>query len=958
METWEFLLQKQGTRSWLPLQTRKVSLGAGTYRLIAQGCPPKIDVEIQVFYQTLDKTNLERRSQKRVGRTSEEGLMVIVPFTDLRPGFWELHISSPQIRALWGDDWQDVIHMKVKSPNTNSLGTEPIKVDISSDAKPAIQYHSDADSVVLPPQRAAAYQPTFSLTQPKPTQLEPVTTAFASLESEPDSASWFASLPPLALVNPQQLPDSIPTEEAPAAWLTPLELESERISERIAPNEPPAESSTAALTPEILTGDDVEFEVSSVPELTTQNNQPPPEFGDNPHALLEQSIQSLEQILQQVSEPGENLIPPPTVSTPPELITERTAASPTPTELPADAFLTTPTLATVPLPGSSVPEPFSGVNPPCLSITLAQDTFIRHQDEPILISGQVELRDTLESSILDQGFAGFLHYELRDPQTQELLLAVEQPLHDATIPLVFNYLLDVPTAYATRLVLGEVRLTITQPALTTGEGDEQSLAQQTFSITAGLADLLQTVHQTPTSQLQPEPPPALKMPTAQENYPHLVQPLAKAQPTVLPPKLPQTSGTDRKMPELPSFGNPPPSAHAAVNAFSTSMVLGQKGVESDALDLGSDSFPVEPSNVDRDELMATLAARVDDTSEQGMTHKQAVGTTFSLNKNDSNQNLNPQRQREDLQQISAPQSRTEYSSEQSLIPELNLFEIDGSELAVTQLEAELTPSSLEQPDSELETASSTAQSLHFDNRFSQQLSRLAEGKTLAKPADTTAPPKQPEPLAPMPEHSSDWPLQEFVVDEDLSELREDSVPSIAPPLPTYDASGLPYPSQLQDTTAWLSPTNPPQHSALAKTSTPSSMSSSPLTTPPTPELMLPAGELVAGDLVLVKVKIPERSGLIYVKLWVKDCETRQLLDGPRAFVDFETLPTGHLETMTQIIVPLGSLAIRFEAITIDVSTGQESRKVSCDRPVVPPDFTQLNIDGFAEGVSVLPLSEH
>jgi hypothetical protein len=115
---------------------------------------------------------------------------------------------------------------------------------------------------------------------------------------------------------------------------------------------------------------------------------------------------------------------------------------------------------------------------------------------------------------------------------------------------------------------------------------------------------------------------------------------------------------------------------------------------------------------------------------------------------------------------------------------------------------------------------------------------------------------------------------------------------------------------------------------------------------PIPELQVTPGELVAGQLVNIRVRLPDGRSRIYVKLWINDCQTRTLMDGPRWLVDF--LPNGHgaLEALTQLTVPYGSLEIRFEAIAIEMQTQRESRKTSVDRAVVPPDLPALSLYEF------------
>lgn len=113
---------------------------------------------------------------------------------------------------------------------------------------------------------------------------------------------------------------------------------------------------------------------------------------------------------------------------------------------------------------------------------------------------------------------------------------------------------------------------------------------------------------------------------------------------------------------------------------------------------------------------------------------------------------------------------------------------------------------------------------------------------------------------------------------------------------------------------------------------------------PTPELDVPAGELTAGQQIRVRVKVPMRQPRLGVKFWVVDLQTRSLVEGPRWLGDFYLDAWGNLETSFQMTVPFGCLEIRFEAISSDVSTKQESRKAQINRSVVPPDLPQFPED--------------
>jgi hypothetical protein len=113
---------------------------------------------------------------------------------------------------------------------------------------------------------------------------------------------------------------------------------------------------------------------------------------------------------------------------------------------------------------------------------------------------------------------------------------------------------------------------------------------------------------------------------------------------------------------------------------------------------------------------------------------------------------------------------------------------------------------------------------------------------------------------------------------------------------------------------------------------------------PTPELDVPQGELTAGQQIRVRVKVPMRQPRLGVKFWVVDLQTRSLVESPRWLGDFYLDAWGNLETSFPMTVPFGCLEIRFEAISSDIATKQESRKAQINRSVVPPDLPQFSDD--------------
>ena len=115
---------------------------------------------------------------------------------------------------------------------------------------------------------------------------------------------------------------------------------------------------------------------------------------------------------------------------------------------------------------------------------------------------------------------------------------------------------------------------------------------------------------------------------------------------------------------------------------------------------------------------------------------------------------------------------------------------------------------------------------------------------------------------------------------------------------------------------------------------------------PTPRLEIEAvTEVVAGQSLTIKLKLPNLQPKLYVKLWINDRATRTLLDGPRYLIDFlSSTEPDTLEATTTLTVPLGSLEIQIEAITIETATKRESYKATAPLSVIPPNLPEFSLD--------------
>jgi hypothetical protein len=110
---------------------------------------------------------------------------------------------------------------------------------------------------------------------------------------------------------------------------------------------------------------------------------------------------------------------------------------------------------------------------------------------------------------------------------------------------------------------------------------------------------------------------------------------------------------------------------------------------------------------------------------------------------------------------------------------------------------------------------------------------------------------------------------------------------------------------------------------------------------PLPVLEIPEGETISGVTLPILIKLPVVESKLFVKFWVKDCQTRNIIDGPRWLVDFQREDdTDFMIVKTPITLPLGTMEVAFEAIAVEMQTQRESRKASTIRSVTLPNLVQ------------------
>ena len=861
MEYWEFLIQKEGESSWQPIKSLKLDLEAGRYRVVAHTSRTNIEVEVCVSHQSTGEIPPKRRFQKRSRRTNPEGLMVVIPFTELKPGLWELRCCGDIMSDFLGNSWQHAVQLRVVR-----TATEPL------------------------PQQAAPLLPEKA----EPPQLEPQPALL---------------LPPAKTVSEAEVTPKTAAE-------TPLDSEAE-------PSIP--EPSLASATPD-----------------DEQVTSPHPVAGATPtHPVWEQSLETLEQILQQVLEPVLQEFNDP----------ESTEAQPSNTSEPE--------------PSVEIEAIASG-----LELALKEEAFVARHGEALNIKGQVVVDDVeqfRESEIAaaeNAFFQGSLYYELRDPQSSQVLLGTQYPLPEEPLPLTFDHTLEIPANCNSRLLLGTMILY---------SATEVALASQSFSVTLDLDELLDAI--IPGSKAMPlantiafadrvtnapdfqedsplEAPPTLDRSlldlvntSGHKSQPHTWQPSAGQS---LPPQIyrPNSTRTTAKSLQLPQFPNlqsttvveavkPAESAEgskmppeAIESQQSESQATASPTVEEreEAIDFST----VEPSEEETDRAITTAEALDSETKLERETVLQEEETTGIVEETPPSARLeSPESFIVDPSQPSDSETATESGEVDSAFQALNLQDRFWSRLNslaidtefLEWLKAEVPPAdseeSLQESDRELDPA-------EFDESMWQ------EADDVFAVTEDSPPLELPHRSEDAIEQSSwlgvagEWDAQEIVVDdEELTVVREEAeveagVTSEQDTARATEASAIPEGASLLDL-------------------------ESPL---PTPNLSVPASELIAGNPIMVRVKLSPHAARLGVKLWLQDRQSRSLLDGPRWLMDLLPNRAGELETLTQLTVPFGSTEIRFEAIAVDVQTQRESQKVAVDCMVLPPDLPRISLDEF------------
>lgn len=823
MSNWEFLLQKEGDRTWLPLESADVEILEGRYRIVAHTHVANTEVQIQIIHDYIEEVPPLRRVQKRSSRTHSQGLISIIPFTRLKPGRWEFRCQSKPITSSVKVK-QHIVHLEV-------LPTDYDASDFSQTV--------DVQSQELYPLADSETQENELITNEN---ISVVSSQINSIDNSEENT---------------EKKDFELTTKSDEIELLDAQIEEKNI--------------TDSLDDE---AEDVSIQVQK--QLEEQSHLSDIKDTENKLKELTETLINNSSILGQVES---------------EQKTELEANKET------DTNATNQTNSTINYP---------------LQLTLDQASYTAQPGEALIISGQIILDNQAHNIQSTEGFNhlisqntltkkdssipenktpivnGSLKICLRNPQTSEILIDIQQALPEQVPPIIFACTVNVPENIKTRLILGQIILT----------NNTDTLANTSFTITAPLQNWLTAIDDNFTEDDHQGMAPkithtARKSEQKSPSFQELVEKINQNGPQQesdldqpLPPQIyqPVEGEGDSGALKLPTFGNPPPEKIAKDRTQINDLLAKSNSPQ--------DSDELDDVWGDPNKLSEQTSLQAEEIEESESESKTKTIEEEEVPKNQ--QNLVP------FPTKFAPKNKAfkALNSEDRFFSRLNSL-INDSELSQWMKASSLSPTE------ELENISESQHQTGTDNLpDSDSINRMVDDEELAS------------------ENSDEinWEAQEFVVEDEQPEQQEQQW-----------SDGLANISQPEDESISRQPYILPDDQPV-----------------PVPHLEVLAKDVVAGKDVKVRVQLPEGLPRIYVKIWVYDRQAQTIVTGPRWLTDFIPNGMGQIEVITDLYIAYGCLEVKFEAIAAEVQTNRESHRAVIEHLVVPPPppilpFDDLNL---------------
>ncbi|MHC5742678.1 MAG: hypothetical protein ACYTXT_12345 [Nostoc sp.] len=531
MEHWQFLIQKQGARSWHILESPNLEILEGQYRVLARSNLLNTDVEVRVTHSSTEEVQPMRRIFKRSRRTNSEGLMAVIPFTYFQPGVWELRCSGDLMSDLLGKSWQYSMQVQVfsllaeREPRKN-LGSSSTD-DRSDTVSENLECNTPAETAIT----LFTFEKAIAISE----ELAITTNGNLATTVAPDEENLESHVPPETVI---ELDRAIAVSEELAITtdsnLATTVAPDEENLESNAPAETLIELNRAiAVSEELAITTDGNLATTVAPdEENLESNAPAETLIELDRAITvseELAITTDSNLVTTVAPDEENLeshVPPETVIELDRAITVSeelaittngnlaTTVAPDETEEDEDIIIDQPVspvwlkgetaeqilqnLIDLALPASEllpkdekVTDSLATQLPPPLLLTLSQDNYIARWGQALIINGYIEFQEKTnldwdETSSPKSLRALEVEIELRSPKNSKILTKVRQPLSDKELPFTINTSIDIPADCESKLILADISLC----GKFADAGEVMPLASQCFTITADVTELL------------------------------------------------------------------------------------------------------------------------------------------------------------------------------------------------------------------------------------------------------------------------------------------------------------------------------------------------------------------------------------------------------------------------------------------------------------------------------------
>ena len=584
-----------------------------------------------------------------------------------------------------------------------------------------------------------------------------------------------------------------------------------------------------------------------------------------------------------------------------------------------------------------------------LLLTLDEQAYVARWGRPLTIYGRAQLIQDLsnDASEFESILKGELRIELLEPQGLEVIVQAQQSLSEKLLPFGFEFSVDIPAHSQSKLLLADISLY----GSLGGVEDPVLLATQSFIVTADVTELLAasaTAKPSEPDMLDPlaaltKEPEAVAVAIDLELF-NLVKTAKTAQSQlqpskkqVLPPQVEprKYKRTNTRHPQLPFSQN-----QDQVNAFATATLPFLKKRPAPLIEeeipnsTVVDDLEGLESSTDISETLINVETHLPtETSDELVADNMHFQGTEILSENATPDNeVVPET---DIAMLNPDDATSDSSLPQQTLPPRSQF-IGVNRPQISPLIQKWIQS---QGYSLSETINLQYSSFDIPNTVNVEADRTSSHNT-DLPIDTVAVVQDSEPVREPPIQESlqlpntpnlktppAWLAQEIVIDDTFDYISDDA--------PTVSPSEAEAPKVINNLLNSLP--------VLASNIEPL----------PIPKLILPTSDLISGRTIRVRVLLSEmpysqgsRQELkhLAIKIWVEDCQTRWLLEGPHLLTLLPSTSSKGTEAYAELNIPFGCLEIRIEAIAFDMATQQESHKVSIQRTVIPPDLPTLQYD--------------